>query len=91
MPKFLKAALAATLGLFVVSGAYATGYQCAPTPKSEWKPQEQILKSLTGQGYEVRKIKVENDCYEAYATSGGKRFEIFVQPDTGQIAQIWED
>jgi hypothetical protein len=67
---FKAAVLAATGLLFSVSAAMA-----APelTPEIEQK----IKDMLTAQGYEVGKIKVEDDSYEAYAKKNGGKFEIY--------------
>lgn len=68
----------------------ASGYECESGPKSEWMPKESILKSLAAQGYKVRKVEVEDGCYEVYALKDGKKYEVFVNPATGVIKKIKE-
>lgn len=41
----------------------------------------QITTLLTEQGYEVRKIQIEDGEYEAYAIKDGKKLEIFLDKD----------
>jgi hypothetical protein len=41
----------------------------------------QITQSLTEQGYEVGKIKIEDGMYEAYAKKDGKKLEIYLNGD----------
>ena len=43
--------------------------------------KEQIRTTLTEQGYEVRKIKMDDGYYEAYALKDGNRFEIYLDKD----------
>lgn len=65
------AVLALTLAL-PASGAYASGMQ-VPTDT-----MEMIRTTLTEQGYEVRKIKMEDGLYEAYTIKDGKKAEIYL-------------
>ena len=39
---------------------------------------EAIKAQLTEQGYEVRKIEMEDGLYEAYAMKDGERYEIYL-------------
>ncbi|WP_282605538.1 PepSY domain-containing protein [Pelagibius sp. Alg239-R121] len=55
------------------------------------KSGDEITKSLEEQGYEVRKIETEDGYLEAYALLDGKRFEIYVDPKTGNIIKIEQD
>jgi len=41
----------------------------------------QIRQTLTDQGYEVAKIKIEDGMYEAYARKEGQRFELYLNAD----------
>lgn len=38
----------------------------------------QIKQTLTAQGYDVGKIKVEDGLFEAYVKKDGKKFEVFL-------------
>lgn len=42
---------------------------------------DKIRATLTEQGYEVRKIKMEDGLYEAYAIKDGKKEEIYLDAD----------
>lgn len=45
-------------------------------PKAEWQPAEVLEKKLVAAGWQVRRIKVDDQCYEVYATDKeGKRQE----------------
>ena len=66
-------ALVALAAVLVSGSAFAAG-KCASTPKSQWQPKSTLQDKLTADGYKVRQIKVENGCYEVYATDKeGKR------------------
>jgi hypothetical protein len=52
------------------------------------KSAGEIKASLTAQGYEVRKIKPEDGMLEAYAMKDGKRYEIYVDTTTGNVAKV---
>lgn len=76
--KFAPAALLAlTLALpmtLPATGALASGSVPAETAA-------QIRATLTEQGYEVRKIKMEDGLYEAYVIKDGKKQEIYLDAD----------
>lgn len=52
------------------------------------KTAGEITASLTAQGYEVRKVKPEDGMLEAYAMKDGKRYELYVDPATGNVAKV---
>jgi hypothetical protein len=64
--------------------AHAHGdVHCEKVAKSEWRSQEDLRKQLVSEGATVRRIKVENGCYEAYGLdSKGQKFENFYHPKT---------
>ncbi len=68
----------------------AMAIECTTEPMDKWMKPEDIHKLLTDKGYEVRKVKVEDSCLEAFATKDGKRLEIYLDPITGEIRKIKE-
>ena len=52
--------------------------------------EAKIRTTLTEQGYEVRKIQVEDGNYEAYALKDGKKYEIYMD-DKFQVVDVKED
>lgn len=52
--------------------------------------KQRINASLTEQGYQVGKIKIEDGLYEAYAKKDGMRFEVFLDSDMN-IVRVKED
>ena len=76
------AILAAALA--VGSPALATGKMtCNAGPQAKWKTQKVLQQTLTKQGWQVRKSKVDGGCYEVYGTDpDGNRVEAYFHPVT---------
>jgi len=53
--------------------------------------ESEITDSLEQQGYEVRQIEHEDGLLEAYVLLDGTRYEIFVDPDNGDVVEIEND
>ena len=76
--------MCATLLAFAAAGASAQhAERCEPIPKDQWKPQAELERKLTDMGWKIRRVKIENGCYEVYGTDerGGK-VEVFFHPKT---------
>ncbi len=80
LPKLVLAAAA----LAIAAPALATGkMKCDAGPQSGWKSQKALQQTLTGQGWRVRKSKVDGGCYEVYGTDPqGNRVEAYFHPVT---------
>lgn len=52
--------------------------------------EAQIRTTLTEDGYDVRKIEVEDGMYEAYATKDGHKYEVFLDASL-TVVKIEED
>lgn len=66
------------------SPALATGKMtCNAGPQAKWKTQKILQQTLTEQGWQVRKSKVDGGCYEVYGTDpDGNRVEAYFHPVT---------
>ncbi|WP_323784548.1 PepSY domain-containing protein [Thalassovita sp.] len=62
--------------VMTLSGLPALAAQNGVTLTPEIRAQ--IVEKLTNDGYEVRKIKVEDGYYEAYALKDGKKLELYL-------------
>ncbi len=87
----MKLTLPALLGvgvaaLVLASPAGATGRMtCNAGPQAGWRTQEQLVETLTRQGWQVRRTKVDGGCYEVYGTMPqGDRVEAYFHPVTFQ-------
>ncbi|MCP5150302.1 MAG: PepSY domain-containing protein [Ectothiorhodospiraceae bacterium] len=62
--------------------------RCGDAPRSQWMSEDALKARLVEQGYEVRNIKVEDGCYEAYAKdASGARLEMYINPTTGEVVR----
>ena len=88
MKTMKQAILLSSIGIFTVAGvAFGHSLDGSYAGKSE----KEITSLLQNQGYEVREIEQEDDLLEAYAMKDGVRFEIYVDPKTGNIVKVEED
>lgn len=76
--------LIAAIALAFSIQAGATGMAtCDSGPEEGWQPQEALQAKLEGMGWEVRRIKVDGGCYEAYALNAeGAKVEAYFHPVT---------
>lgn len=78
----VSATLSTGFVLALGAGAALASDKCA-VPQAEWQPQEALQQKLEGDGWNVKKIKVEDGCYEVYGfDKAGKRMEAYFDPKT---------
>lgn len=71
------------LATAATASAALAGTKCPPVPKAQWQPVQMLEKKLTDQGWTVRRVKVEDGCYEVYSVDGkGQRVETYFNPQT---------
>ena len=81
-----KLAAVAAIGLF--STAAFAGANCEKHPKSEWMPEADAKAKIVAQGYNIKKFKVDGNCYEIYGTTkDGKKAEIYFDTKTLDIVK----
>ncbi len=57
--------------------------------KGEWMSEDAIKAKATELGYEVRRVKKEDGCYEVYGITKDKSLvEIYMNPVTGEVVKI---
>ena len=59
--------------------------------KLDMAKAEQIKTQLTADGYEVRKVEMEDGMYEAYAMKDGERYEIYLDSDLNIVKSERDD
>ncbi|CDX60315.1 conserved exported hypothetical protein [Mesorhizobium plurifarium] len=58
-------------------------------PMADWKPREAVTALAARSGWTVRRIKIDDGCYEIDGTDAqGQRIEVTVHPSTLDIIQI---
>ncbi|NBN62938.1 PepSY domain-containing protein [Microvirga tunisiensis] len=61
-------------------------------PKDQWLSVEQIAAKFKADGYDVRKVEIDDGVYEVYAIDAkGMRLEAHVHPATGEILKSGQD
>lgn len=59
---------------------------CGDAPRAQWLSEDAIKAKGVALGYEVRRVKTENGCYELYAIDkNGAKVELYFDPVTGEI------
>lgn len=82
------------LGLLV---AFPTGAAFADSrcfvPMTEWQPREAVQRLAQQNGWSVRRIKIDDGCYEIDGSNAeGRRIEVTVHPKTLQVIKLeYED
>lgn len=83
----ISAALASALAATLASGAAFASDKCS-VPKAEWLPQQALQQKLEGEGWQVKKLKVDDGCYEVYGFDAeGKRREVYFDPKTFAVVK----
>jgi hypothetical protein len=82
----VQTTLAALLFATAVAANAQHAEKCEAIPKTEWKPQAELEKKLTDQGWKVSRVKIENGCYEVYGRDEkNAKVEKFFHPKTLEI------
>jgi hypothetical protein len=78
--KIVIAAAALAVMAVAADPGHAT---CQSGPEPGWRSQDALKQRLTGQGWQIRRIKVDGGCYEVYALDDkGQRVEAYFHPVT---------
>ncbi len=86
----MKAALGISVLATVISIATvpaSAAMMCTDAPVEKWMSRDQVAKMFTEKGYDVRKVKREDNCLEVYAIKDGKKMEIYIDPVSGKIVK----
>lgn len=80
MKKFAALVLMASF-----AGSAFAAAKCEPHPKDKWIKEADFKKQLEGQGYKIKKFKVDGNCYEIYGENkDGKKVEIYFDTVSGK-------
>ena len=61
-------------------------------PMSDWQPREAVVKLAETKGWTVRRIKIDDGCYEIDGKDqAGKRIEVTVHPATLEVLKIEQE
>ena len=81
-------AAGAAILTFLAAGTALASERC-DVPESEWQSSEALEQKLSDDGWEVKRIKTENGCYEAYAIDDqGRQVEAYFNPKTFEVVNL---
>ncbi len=68
--------------------ASAEGVSCGPRADGPQLSVQDITDKAQALGYDVRKVQLEDGCFEIYAIdNNGARLEIYMDPVTGKVTK----
>ncbi|WP_373504710.1 PepSY domain-containing protein [Aestuariivirga sp.] len=78
--------------MLLPSGAAFADDDCS-VPMDDWQPREAVARLAAENGWKVRRIKIDDGCYEIIGRdSQGRRIEVTVHPATLEVMAIeYED
>ena len=75
------------LALLPVGAAFADD-DCF-VPMADWQPREAVARLAAENGWTVRRIKIDDGCYEIDgSTAEGRRIEVTVHPATLEVIEF---
>jgi len=87
MKKFLILTTTSIVLAFATPAMASDDAYCGNT-SGEWMSRDAVSSIMVEKGYDVRRIKRDDGCYEIYAIDkNGARVEIYINPVTGEIVK----
>jgi len=84
----MKKILTMTLASFLIAGPALADDDCNE-PVADWQPREVLQKQLEDKGWQVKRIKVDDGCYEVKGVDrNGNRFEAVYAPASLKIREL---
>lgn len=89
----MKKTLTMLAFLAVLPGGVAVADDDCLVPMADWQPREAVARLADENGWTVRRIKIDDGCYEINGSDAeGRRIEVTVHPATLQVIDIeYED
>jgi len=88
-PKMKRTCLTTAVVLGILGAGPALASEHCDAPMSEWQPPEALQQKLSEDGWDVKRIKTEDGCYEAYAIDEqGRQVEAYFDPKTFDVVEL---
>jgi len=89
MKKIMKYKLMTTfITSCLISGAALAKDDCTD-PLTDWQPKEQLRQMMIGQGWDIKRIKVDDGCYEVKGRDrNGHRVEAKFSPASLEVIEL---
>jgi hypothetical protein len=86
MKRLHSVAIAFVLAGFAAGALAQHAEKCEAIPQAEWKPQAELERKLTNQGWKISRVKITNGCYEVYGRDEkNQKVETFFHPKTFEV------
>lgn len=80
--------LSALLATGLLLGTHASADDLCNVPEADRQPVAALQQQLESKGWEVKNIKIDDGCYEAYAIDEtGARVESYFDPQTFEVVK----
>jgi hypothetical protein len=71
-----------------LSGPAMAGDKC-DAPKDEWQSEEAFRQEIEAKGWEIRKFKIDDGCYEIYGyDEEARKVEAYFDPKTFEMVKM---
>jgi hypothetical protein len=89
----MKTVLSALTLTALLSAGVARADDDCLAPMIDWQPREAVARLAVEQGWTVRRIKIDDGCYEIVGTDAkGRKIEVKVHPGTLAVVEMeYED
>ena len=79
----MKTIIISTLALATFGASAVMASEGCTVPMKDWQPREALQSKLEAKGWTVRRIKIDDGCYEAKAINAdGHKVEAYFNPGT---------
>ncbi|MCA0255799.1 MAG: PepSY domain-containing protein [Proteobacteria bacterium] len=85
----MKPATLPALALALVAATAAQAEESCNQPVGNWKSREAVHAMASERGWTLKRIKIDDGCYEIYGTDQeGRRFEAKIDPVTLDVIEV---
>lgn len=83
-----RSMLTPVLTLMLVASPALAGDDCA-VPMTDWQPREAVVKLAADQGWDLRRIRIDDGCYEVIGRDAeGRAIEVKLNPATLAVIEM---
>jgi hypothetical protein len=76
------------LALALIATPVLAGDDCA-VPMTDWQPREAVMKFAAEQGWDLRRIRIDDGCYEVIGRDAeGRAIEVKLNPATLAVVEM---
>ena len=85
----MKPATLPALAIALVAATAAQAEERCNQPVGNWKSREAVHAMASERGWTLKRIKIDDGCYEVYGTDQeGRRFEAKIDPVTLDVIEV---